>query len=700
MTLGVFQITTSAMVNQASRLNAIGYNIANVNTVGFKRTDVGFKTLASASFSNAGANFGAAAALTSQNDIGGIRSAQFNRIDVQGQLYLSRGTLDVAIVGRGFFAVQSDFPGVGQSITTADNPAIRYTRNGDFQIAVAPGIVDDTASLDGGATTITVDQGFLADSFGNYVLGVPVNPDGQTFSIGPLRPLRLDQFAFANTGVATTEASLKINIPSSDPAGTVNTFGAEVVDASLNPQTVTFNFITGARPNEADLTVPPPPGATTATVNGANGAVINSIGQLEFTSRPAQGSSVVINGITYRFDRDGTVTETLTGANPVVRVDTSANNTVSQDVRALLDEIIQHDPAFDTTNARASNSITASNVLTFTEDGTGAITVDGSGLLNDNGASAVNQTTAFTVSQVSGAFSDVSRFTFTRTPAASDTVTINDITYTFSTSETADRDGGNTIISLASGNLSEIIADLEAAVEGQDLHYAQGAGTVRSVETATAGTTATGNNDTLELTALASGAFNVSSTDGLLSGPAAVDAQAALIFANTGGIQTSNIESVTFNNPGGTVSQTFTLDLSETSQFAGEFAPGLFTQNGLESAVLADIDIDQYGVVSGTFSDNSRRALYKIPLATFANPNGLLTSNGPLFQVTEDSGAPQFEFINVNGVARIHPESLEGSNVDLSKELTDLIVAQQAYNSASTAFSVQDELLEEAANMT
>lgn len=869
MALGEFSISVLALQAQANKLQTIAQNVANVNTNGYKRVDTEFSTLVSRGFVNASADSTAAGfSQTSQGDIAGVRPIDRARISQQGQIETSTNPLDVAISGSGFFQVSPDINVNGE---------IFYTRNGEFQIATATGVTD-TVTLPGNTEPSTVNQGFLADRFGNYLLGVPVNADG-TFTLGTLAPMRVDQFAFSNAGVATSSASLNINLPSNDPAGTVRNFSAEIVDANLSPQVIGFDFIQTNRNGQWDLQVLPPVGATTSTVNGPDSAVVSSIGQLEFTSRPAQDSSLVINGVTYIFDRrtfsttsatfntasgatdpltitgqntvtgvagtfgglsvgdtiqtsdatnpandgltatvtavaadgssftvsgtpftdvagdadlvitnsssgnsftitntgsadritadqngtfnglqvgdsltftnaetaannttatiteidpngafigfatgsftvtpagnpDGSLTatlfnggagEALTGTNPIVRVDTSANNTLAQDVASLIARIQTIDPEMAAAGRRVGTG-TASTVVQFTEDGTGSISVDASNLLNDSSTNATRQETAFTVAQVSSGFRDVTNFLFTSVPANGDTMTINGIPYTFSNSEPQDADGVNATVALtadgtptgAALTLGEVLADLERAIEGQDLQYAQGADTVRTLETGVATNGITGINNTLQLTPLSSGAFTVSSTGSFLSAGGTVDQSPALQFNQNATLGTNNVVSVTFNNPGTTTDQTFNLDLSDSTQFAGDFLPGLFSHDGLENSSLVNVSFDSDGTVFANFTDSTRRAIYKVPLATFVNPDGLLQSNGPLFSESTTSGEAVSGFLDDTGVATLLAGAVEGANVDLAQELTRLTQAQAAYNSASTAFTVTDEMLEEA----
>ena len=135
------------------------------------------------------------------------------------------------------------------------------------------------------------------------------------------------------------------------------------------------------------------------------------------------------------------------------------------------------------------------------------------------------------------------------------------------------------------------------------------------------------------------------------------------------------------------------LDLSGTTQFAGGFVFLNSSQNGLASANLQEISFDSAGQVNGLFEDGSTRIIYKIPLATFLNPNGMETLNGNVFAETTESGPGRSVFADTSGIALLSPGALELSNVDLVSQFSQMIQVQQAYNSSATVFKTVDEML-------
>ena len=169
------------------------------------------------------------------------------------------------------------------------------------------------------------------------------------------------------------------------------------------------------------------------------------------------------------------------------------------------------------------------------------------------------------------------------------------------------------------------------------------------------------------------------------------DLSDALTFDGLGQLSSTGDMTFTATWDNGETSD-FTIDVSSMTQFAGSFTPNRTSQNGLGIADLSDISFDNAGHVIGTFSDGTQRAIYKMPLYDFANPNGLDSSNGMLFQQTEASGEPVEFFADQSGKADFMPSAIEISNVDIAQEFARMIQTQNAYNMSATTFKTIDEM--------
>lgn len=216
---GLFQPSTLGMQSQSHKLNTIGYNIANVNTGGFKRTDTLFQTVLSDT-------------IDTQSDYGGVKPFSRATNDVQGLIQTTGRKLDVAISGDGFFGVQPDF---------SSSTSMFYTRDGSFQINTVEGQTSSITADDG--TTLTVSNGYLVDKNGYFLQGVPVNSDG-TFSVGSAAPMRVDQYAFTELGKPTTSVSLEFNLASNQNVGDDPfTYGLRTFDSNANERNISFDFM-------------------------------------------------------------------------------------------------------------------------------------------------------------------------------------------------------------------------------------------------------------------------------------------------------------------------------------------------------------------------------------------------------------------------------------------------------------------------
>ncbi|MBC3899081.1 flagellar hook-basal body protein [Acetobacterium malicum] len=153
-----FYASKLGMIAQQNSLNTIANNVANINTIGFKPQVTAFSSLL---YENIDGGGGA--------EISTGHGAKVQKIGIdftQGFLQPTGRTLDCAIEGAGFFAIQNK-----ETNTTT------YTRDGVFHISVEG------------------DQSFLVDARGNYVLGQDNNPLNIT---GGFDSANLGVFSFAN----------------------------------------------------------------------------------------------------------------------------------------------------------------------------------------------------------------------------------------------------------------------------------------------------------------------------------------------------------------------------------------------------------------------------------------------------------------------------------------------------------------------
>jgi flagellar hook protein FlgE len=131
------------------------------------------------------------------------------------------------------------------------------------------------------------------------------------------------------------------------------------------------------------------------------------------------------------------------------------------------------------------------------------------------------------------------------------------------------------------------------------------------------------------------------------------------------------------------------------AQFAADFNVQSLSRDGAEVGLRTGVSIDTEGFVVASYSNGATQKLWKLPVATFANPNELQARKGSAYGQTTASGEFTLREANKGGAGRIEPTSLEGSNVDLSEEFTQMITTQRAYSAATKIITTADEMLDE-----
>jgi flagellar hook protein FlgE len=180
---------------------------------------------------------------------------------------------------------------------------------------------------------------------------------------------------------------------------------------------------------------------------------------------------------------------------------------------------------------------------------------------------------------------------------------------------------------------------------------------------------------------------------------------ATVLFTGDGRLDTANGPrsiDVTVEWTDGSAPTTFSVDLSDLTQYST--SEGLrienVTQDGYSDGTLMRTEFDATGVMTGHFSNGVSRALYKLPIATFAAPNKLEALNGNTYVESAESGAPTLRSLTLNdSMAQISPGSLETSNVVLEDQFTRMITTQKAYSSSATVFRTSDEMIQEVRNL-
>lgn len=188
--------------------------------------------------------------------------------------------------------------------------------------------------------------------------------------------------------------------------------------------------------------------------------------------------------------------------------------------------------------------------------------------------------------------------------------------------------------------------------------------------------------------------------DGVTAGTTTLEFSPNGTLAAVDGDPTSADYTFTFQAPTGS-NQTVTIDfgtiggIDGLSQFARPTTAVLREQDGYTMGELQNISIDQYGVISGSFSNGVTLTLAQIVLADFNNPTGLIRVGDNMYQVSANSGAAVLGFVGEGSKSMITSGALEMSNVDLAQEFTNMITAQRGFQSNARVITASDEMLQE-----
>jgi flagellar hook protein FlgE len=172
-------------------------------------------------------------------------------------------------------------------------------------------------------------------------------------------------------------------------------------------------------------------------------------------------------------------------------------------------------------------------------------------------------------------------------------------------------------------------------------------------------------------------------------------------FNSDGSLATYNPSSITYTaNNGSTPNQNILLDFGTLGQFDGmtsfdqQSNTSGISQDGYPGGDLAGIRVDETGTLIGSFTNGRSFGLAQVSMAKFTNNGGLESDGGNTFIQTSNSGDPIIGQANIGGRGFIQASSLEMSNVDLSRSLTQLIIVQRGYQANSKTITTSDQMLE------
>jgi flagellar hook protein FlgE len=195
---------------------------------------------------------------------------------------------------------------------------------------------------------------------------------------------------------------------------------------------------------------------------------------------------------------------------------------------------------------------------------------------------------------------------------------------------------------------------------------------------------------------------DTSTTTGTTSG------SVAITFNSDGSLASTTPSPATISVSGwtdGAADSTISLNLGTvgktdglTQYASGETTPSVdvtsITSDGLAFGKLSSISIGKDGVVDATYSNEQTVAIYKIAVATFADPNGLNAQSDGIYTATANSGNATLQTSGENGAGTVYGSELESSTTDTSGQFSNMISAQQAYSAASQVITTVNKMFD------
>jgi len=682
--MGIFGALTTAvggMQAQSYALENISGNIANSQTIAFKRVDTSFRDLIPD-------------AVPTQQVAGNVVATSRSTNTVQGDIQSSAIGTYMAINGDGFFVVEKPAGSIdGQPVFDGID---LYTRRGDFQ---------------------PNKDGYLVNGAGYYLMGIPVDPTTGN-PVGSVPEVLKFQNDFL-PAQATTEIDYRANLASYPitPESDRSIPGSELV----NPA----DFI--ANP----VAVPPQPAKLTG--QGASlqadakalalGSVSGLLGGAGSTTLASLGLGL---GDTITVS-DGTNLDTFNvgAASTVQDFMDYVNTTGTADVAASLD-------------SSGHLKLASANFLdTVTVGGSGASAI-GYGVGN-NTFQPVNLLTQGTVAQgqtltVTVGSNPTQTITFGNGGFPGEVATLQDLQAALSglantNGNTVDVNGNITIA--AASPTDSITLGGSVATSNQALNFG-----LHTLSALPSNQTVVANDLTTFLSQSIGGgavtAYNASGipvniqlrwgkTDSSSLGTGHTDTwnlfyQTNSLATGTEGAWQNIGTNFTFDPNGrmnppvtnlllsgvtvdgmalGSVSLVFgSGGLTQFADANGTVQVNQIQQNGFSAGSLQNVNVDGNGKLVGAYSNGRTLVLADITLANFNGANYLKRVDGGAFEVTDESGPPIY-----GAPGQVVNSSLESSNTDIADEFTKLIVTQQAYSANTRVISTANQMVQDLLNM-
>jgi flagellar hook protein FlgE len=138
---------------------------------------------------------------------------------------------------------------------------------------------------------------------------------------------------------------------------------------------------------------------------------------------------------------------------------------------------------------------------------------------------------------------------------------------------------------------------------------------------------------------------------------------------------------------------------SMITQLAAESSQSGITQDGYEAAELTKLSIADGGAIVAEYSNGRQQVAGQLAIASIRNPETLLAVGDNSFQATADTAGAAIGMAGTGGRGQIVGGSIEGSNVDIAREFTNLIVYQRGYQANAKVITAADDLSQQTINL-
>lgn len=688
MTMRALFSGVSGLRNHQVRLDVIGNNIANVNTVAFKSSRVTFEEAFAQLVQGASRPPG---------DLGGINPIQvglgmnIGSIDqnfAQGNIESTGISTDLAIQGDAFFV-------------TSDGARTFYTRAGNFQLDANGRLVAPTNGF--------VVQGILADSNGQLTSGTAI--DDIILPFGQKSPAR-----------ASTEITLAGNLDASEqPLGTILSTAGRVfaieettsnggLGSDINGLYASGNadqLILGLTGGGTTVTVGDGTTSQTYTYVTADGLVGNSLFNslndlVAEINNDFASMTVVLN------DTTGALEITAGGAGITLNI-SSSNSAFSTALQSANGTLAA---AATATTDQFSHVATGSDLLVDLRNGQGVDLglIVGSTVTTDGNVGGQAVTQGSLIVGATSTYLDLLQDIESTLGITNNTgVAFDPVTGVLRIVG----DGG-LANELSGVNIRAGVAAFDGVLDSRPGNYLEEQ-VATDVEHRSAITVfdSMGNEHTLTIT------FTKDPTQAnRWLWEATVPQPAVVTAGNTGSVTfDTNGRLETFSYSGGATSFQFdprsgasaplsielnagTLgDIDGLSQFSSPSNAVASNQDGYTMGNLQSVNIDNFGIITGFFTNGVSQTLAQIALATFTNPTGLLRRGDSMYDESANSGPAVIGFVGTSNQSTITPGAIESSNVDLSQEFTSMIIAQRGFQANARVITTADEMLAELVNL-